>query len=56
MSFPPHIARLQLSAGRRRRNHRLGQASVDVSADFEGRRTSGDLSLDLAHIDRHLRV
>ena len=33
-----------------------GKATIDMNADFNGRRPSGDARLDLAAIDRHFRI
>jgi hypothetical protein len=41
-------------AVRRTSQHR--KATIDMNADFNGRRPSGDARLDLAAIDRHFRI
>jgi len=47
----------KFTAAMRRRNARLARASVDISADLEGRRISGDphLALDFALAGQQIR-
>ncbi|MGK0275707.1 MAG: hypothetical protein ACI9N0_002093 [Ilumatobacter sp.] len=41
-------------AVRRTSQHR--KATIDMNADFNGRRPAGDARLDLAAIDRHFKI
>ena len=56
MSFSSTSTSKKFAAAMLRRNQRLSRASVDVNADFEGRRATGDPRLDLAMADRYLRL
>lgn len=38
-----------------RRTSQIRKATIDINADFNGRRPSGDPRLDLAAIDRHFK-
>lgn len=56
MAISSHVINKKLNAALRRRMERNLRASVDVNADFEGRGSMGDPRLDLARVDRYLRV
>lgn len=56
MAFSSTSTSKKFAAALLRRNQRLSRASVDINADFEGRRATGDPRLDLAMADRYLRL
>lgn len=56
MAFSSTSTSKKLAAAILRRNQRLSRASADVSADYEGRRVTGDPRLDLAMSDHYLRL
>lgn len=56
MALSSHKFHRKLNAALQRRTNRIARASVDVNADFEGRGTMGDPRLDLARVDRYLRL
>ncbi len=56
MAFSSTTSNKKFSAALMRRNQRVARASIDLNADFEGRGSMGDPRLDLARVDRYLRV
>ncbi len=56
MAFSSTSTSKKFAAVMHRRNARIARASIDSNADFAGRGSMGDPRLDLARVDRYLRV